>query len=379
MMRTIWGRHPQSHNLTQEEIPVLPKKYNLADGHVHRKWDVGLEEALAHLDDLFREVSREQLPALEHDFLRKFYGLMGQCYDERYYEYFFCTSASMALEIIANYLRQEKKSVTLIEPCFDNLPDIFRRHNIPLTPLPDSIIAQGKLSSFLEDDTSSALCLVSPNNPTGTVLTRKDLEAVVYHCQRRSVPVVIDASFRAYHSDQWDQYALLRDAGIECLVVEDTGKTWPTHELKLGILAVSPHLIDKIYHIYSDMILHVSPFTVRLLTICVENSIQQSLRDVREVVRHNREVLYRAVEGTILQPTEQPFMSVSWLKVGGGHTAAEVRSRTEEKGVYLLPGTYFYWSNKAKGERFLRIALARDPEMFSDAAAMLGNQVRALT
>ena len=34
----------------------------------------------------------------------------------------------MALEVVANYLRLKRSSMTLIEPAFDNLADIFHRH-----------------------------------------------------------------------------------------------------------------------------------------------------------------------------------------------------------------------------------------------------------
>jgi aspartate/methionine/tyrosine aminotransferase len=35
----------------------------------------------------------------------------------------------------------------------------------------------------------------------------------------------------------------------------------------------------------------------------------------------------------------------------------------------VLPGTYFFWHDPAKGERYVRLALAREPEMFAQAMA----------
>ena len=40
-----------------------------------------------------------------------------------------------------------------------------------------------------------------------------------------------------------------------------------------------------------------------------------------------------------------------------------------EIGVSVLPGTGFYWSTPSRGEGYVRVALAREPQMF--AAAML--------
>ncbi len=325
-----------------------------------------------NLSVIFKDTSREKLPELEDTFLREFYTLAGQTYDPATLEHFLCTSASMVLEIVANYARLNQQSVTLIEPCFDNLADIFRRHKVSLTPLPDEVIACETLDSYLVKDTSSAICIVSPNNPTGTTLTPKDLAILVEHCEKTKKLLIIDSSFRHYHPGYtWDQYGILRESSADYLVIEDTGKTWPTQELKLGILAASTRLQKDMYLIYTDMLLHVSPFIVTLLTECVKHSQKLALADVRKTVQENRKTLYAALQGTILTPCEQPFMSVSWLQVAGGYTASQVQKNLAAANVYLLPGTYFYWSERPKGERYLRVALARDQTMFREASAIM--------
>lgn len=373
-MRRLWQKREKPVNLTQEEIPVLPRKYNLTDGHVHRKWHTSFQKTVQELSAIFESISREQLPELEDEFLRKFYALAGQSLDFNKTDYFLCTSASMALEIAANYARRHKLSLSLIEPCFDNLAGIFRRHNVPLKPLPDEAIAEGRLREHIEQDTSSAICIVSPNNPTGTTLSESDLEALVGHCEDKDTLLIIDSSFRFYNPKyNWDQYALLRDSKVDYIVIEDTGKTWPTHELKLGVLAVRNRLFDEFYDIYTDMLLHVSPFTVKLLTECVKNSQEQNFRDITEVIDENRNTLYKAVEGTILTPTENPFMSVYWLKIGVGYTAEEVQKHLAQAGVYVLPGTHFYWGNREKGNSYIRVALARDSVMFREAISVMKN------
>jgi hypothetical protein len=44
----------------------------------------------------------------------------------------------MAFEIIANYLRLRRLSLTLIEPCFDDRADIFERRGVPMSPFSDA-------------------------------------------------------------------------------------------------------------------------------------------------------------------------------------------------------------------------------------------------
>jgi len=41
------------------------------------------------------------------------------------------------------------------------------------------------------------------------------------------------------------------------------------------------------------------------------------------------------------------------------------------ENVYVLSGKYFFWSNPERGQRFIRIALARDTEIFTAAIDVL--------
>jgi len=197
------------------------------------------------------------------------------------------------LEIVANYMRLAGKTLSFIEPCFDNLADIYKRHDIPLTPFPDECLESPRISEFLANSTSSAICLVTPNNPTGTTLTQDNLAKLLKHCKERGVFLVLDTCFRAYtpHEEVYDQYGMLIDSGIDYAVIEDTGKTWPTMELKVPILAVSNSVYQPIYDIYTDFLYHVSPFSVQLMTEFIKNSIRDK-EYLHHIVRVNRNALY---------------------------------------------------------------------------------------
>src|SRR5260221_469543 len=124
-------------DLTQLEIPRLPETFNLTDGHAHRPLDKNEQAIIDKLAELFMSVEREQQPELEDAYLSAFYGLTGQTIDKNKTRYLFLPSASISLEIVANYLRLNKLSLALTEPCFDNLANIFIRHDISLESISD--------------------------------------------------------------------------------------------------------------------------------------------------------------------------------------------------------------------------------------------------
>ncbi|MFM6280032.1 MAG: aspartate/tyrosine/aromatic aminotransferase, partial [Dolichospermum sp.] len=43
----------------------------------------------------------------------------------------------------------------------------------------------------------------------------------------------------------------------------------------------------------------------------------------------------------------------------------------QAKGVYILPGTFFYWNSPIEGEKYIRIALARDTNNFIQGMKLL--------
>jgi len=278
-------------------------------------------------------------------------------------------TGSESLDIVANYLRLKRMSLTLIEPCYVGLADTFRRHEIDVKPFPDELLRAEDIDQRLgELPTGSAICLVSPNNPTGRTLTAENMSKLLSLCSRKRILLIIDAAFRAYlpMSDIYDQYQLLIESDVAFVVIEDTGKTWPTMELKGPIMAISPAIYSDILHIYADLILHVSPFTIGLLTEFLKLSERDQLAAVHGVVAQNRAAMQGAIDGTELQAKEEAFASVSWLNTGS-RSGAELVQDLEVAGVYILEGTRFYWSDPTRGTNFVRVSLVRSPPVFAEA------------
>lgn len=254
---------------------------------------------------------------------------------------------------------------------------------MPLEPFPDDLLeADGEeLIAFLEQITSDVLFIVSPNNPTGSTVRSANFERIVQFCARAGKTLVLDSCFRFYMPDDqvYDQYKILADSDIDCIVIEDTGKTWPTLELKGPFLSVSERLVPDVSHINSDFLLHVSPFSIGLMTDFLRTSLKDGRSHIRGVAAQNRTVLHAELVGPFLTPVEREHMSVSWLRIDADITATEVAEELARDGVHVLPGNEFYWTDKSVGDSYIRVALMRDPEMFVQAAARLGETCRRLT
>jgi aspartate/methionine/tyrosine aminotransferase len=369
-------------NLTCYEIDSLPQPYNLTDGHAFRRWLAAEEAIVDRSAQLFRNHDRRRQAEIERAYVRDFSRLAGQTCDEAALGYLLCFTASMAFEIVANYLRLHRLSLALIEPCFDNLADMFRRHQVPLCPFPDALLdaPRAAFERGLAGIDADAICLVTPNNPTGTALAEDNLRALLGYCRERRKLLILDNCFRAYlpRDAVHDQYRLVLEAGVDAVLVEDTGKTWPTSEIKAPFFAVSRArgLYDRIYDIYTDFLLHVSPAGIKLVHEFIRLSQQDNLASVHQVVAVNRGALYENIAGTFLTPCERPFASVAWLRIDRPLSALELKRILDEHGVFVLPGNQFFWHDRRRGEQFIRVALVRDADTFREAATLLASVCR---
>jgi aspartate/methionine/tyrosine aminotransferase len=369
-------------NLTDAEVAALEEHHNLADGHAFRRWT---DEELAIVERstaIFKSVDRRRQTQIENDYLEAFFTLQRQSLRPDRFRSSMCFTASMGLEVVANYLRLNRMSATLVEPCFDNLADILKRHHVELYVFSDEYLGASSetFQAALDAIRSDAVFLVTPNNPTGSQLTRANLIALAQFCARGKKLLVLDTCFRTYlpDNDIYDQYEILIDSGVDFFVLEDTGKTWPTLEIKAPFFCVSSSIADAVSRIYSDFLLHVSPFSLALLREFILLAHQDQRRQIRDVVRLNRDVLYRDIAGTPLSPQEAPFMSVSWLRIDADWGAIDLRDAAAADGVHVLPGRQFFWSDPSLGDKYIRVALVRDLDLFTPASSRFGMTCRRM-
>jgi aspartate/methionine/tyrosine aminotransferase len=372
-------------NLTGYEIDALHRSYNLTDGHAFRSWSAAEEAIIDRSPQLFKDHDRQMQAGIEREYIRDFSRLGKQTWDEDALGYLMCFTASMAFEIVANYLRLRQLTLALIEPSFDNLADIFRRHGVPLCPVPDAWLEsptaafEQALAALIPCD---AICLVTPNNPTGMTLSEGNLRSLVRFCKEHRKLLILDNCFRAYIPRHlvYDQHGIVLDGEIDAFLVEDTGKTWPTAEIKAPFFAVSRArgLFDRIHAIYTDFLLHVSPVGIRLMHEFIHLSQRDDLAYIHEIVAVNRKLLYRNIAPTFLTPCEHRFASVAWLRIDHPINGLQLKRILDERGVFVLPGHHFFWHDRRQGENFIRVALARDAGMFREAATLLGDVCREI-
>jgi aspartate/methionine/tyrosine aminotransferase len=368
-------------NLTTMEVDALTDVdggLNLTDGHA--RLDLSAEQAaiVARIPEMFVAASRRPFPSIEAAAHRALLRALGQhTAPVGTGRILSCYSSTLATDIVARAL-PAGATVAVLHPTFDNIADLFVTRGLRLVPLSEEQL----LDREWPGPPVSAVVVTHPNNPTGLVTPEHHLRSLAEHAVRCGQTVVIDASFRGQVRDaQYDTYAVLDAAGADWITIEDTGKLWPTHELKIGLLAYSERTRLPIERAFSESLLAASPVVLQLVEALAADWVGGGYERARELVERNRAVVQETIAPVGLRLAD-PASQISVARIGlpnDGPDSSLLYKDMLERGVHVLPCAPFYWADPEGGLRYVRVSLARPFETVRAAARTLAQAYRELS
>jgi aspartate/methionine/tyrosine aminotransferase len=350
---------------------------NLTDGHARLVLSAEQAAAIARIPEMFAEASRRPFPDIEREAHATFLGAIGQhSAPVGSGRILSCYSSTLATDIVARAL-PVGASVALMHPTFDNIADLLLTRGLSLQPLSEAAL----LGRDWPEPPVSAIVLTHPNNPTGFVTPETHLRLLAEHAVRHGQTVIVDASFRGQVRDaQYDTYAALDSAGADWIVIEDTGKLWPTHELKIGMLAYSERTKLPIERAFSESLLSASPVVLQLIKALATDWVSGGYERAAARVERNRAMVKDTIGPVGLEladPTSQISVARIKLPVYGPDSSVlykELRAR----GVHMLPCMPFHWADPDEGLRYIRVSLARPFDVIETASRTLARAYREL-
>lgn len=372
-------RPPQAlTTLTEHERHALSGRFNLADGHARYSIAQHYTALIEKFPDLLTHHYDQD--ETEYDFGQAFFQLGGLTVPEQA-RTLYCPSASISIELAANYLRMNKLSVSLIEPIFDNLADCIRRHQVPLQPLKEELLYEHDTSNWRNIIQTDAIFLVLPNNPTGYLLSPAFFTQIINFCLQENKLLILDFSFRFFIPERqmWDQYQALEQSGVRYIAIEDTGKTWPTFEIKVSPLVADKQTFADLQRIYLDIFICHSPFALAFVGEFVKASQREGpLKCFQSIIAQNRTLLRTTLADTPLKPSSASHASVEWLYIENNIDDIQLVKSLYTCGIHILTGKQFFWSQKQGNSKFVRVALMRDTDLFAQGMNVLQEHIPAI-
>jgi aspartate/methionine/tyrosine aminotransferase len=218
-----------------------------------------------------------------------------------------------------------------------------------------------------------AIIMINPNNPTGSVINDRELEAVAAIALEHDLALISDEVFADYPISRPQPGSVLRQSGTLTFALGGLSKSIGLPQVKLGwIAAAGPDSI-------------VADALERLETICdaylsVSTPVQVAARDllsagasvrsqIRERVRANfasLNALASANPACSVMPVEAGWYAVVQVPAVASEDTI-VLDLLERTGVLVHPGYFFDFEREA----FLVVSLLPEPAVFGSAAEAL--------
>jgi aspartate/methionine/tyrosine aminotransferase len=368
-------------NLTTMEVDALTDKdggLNLTDGHARLALTEQQAAIVARIPQMFAEASSRPFADIEREAHATFLTALGQhSAPVGSGRILSCYSSTLATDIAARAL-PAGTTVAVLHPTFDNIADLLVTRGLTLVPLEEEAL----LAQEWPSPPVGAVVVTHPNNPTGLVTLPGHLRSLAEHAVRNGQTVIIDASFRGQVRDaQYDTYAVLEEAGADWIIIEDTGKLWPAHELKIGLLAYSERTQLPIERAFSESLLAASPVVLQLVKALAEDWANGGYERGHALVHRNRETVRATVTEVGLEIAD-PQSQISVARIAlplGGPSSGLLYKDMVARGVHVLPCAPFHWADPGSGERFIRLSLARPHETVQAGARKLAQSYHELS
>lgn len=366
----------QLYTLTEIESMGLESECNMADGHAYNDLSLEQMQIVSNLPRLWHQALSKKHKQAEEDFKLRFAEL-ARCPSLTNYRHFrVCPTASNSIDTMGTWLKEKGLKTLLIEPTFDNLALILKRRGVEVASIDeDSLMQLAQKSPTIQFD---ALFLVNPNNPTGRTLLETEFVQIVQWCAQHGKVLLLDNTFRFFAPQLYDTYQIMLDAGVSFVSIEDTGKVWPTQDLKVSLIFFSADIAAEMNFIYEEIYLCISSFQLEVLGAFLKDAHVRGLdRVVWQEVARRRAAFRQVITGSMLEIHPSSLnskISVEWVHIKDqGINDFDLTHYFKDFGLIVLPGRHFYWDSHgpSKPLNSLRISLLKPKKQFEESLAVM--------
>ena len=213
------------------------------------------------------------------------------------------------------------------------------------------------LSRYLSPNTV-ALYLNSPNNPSGKVLTREQLQQVARFAREHRLWIISDEAYDglSFEPHQHIPIATLTEVTEQTLSIFTFSKSFMFAGLRLGYLVAAPRVVQEVNKVMVHQLYSPSTVSQYMMVEPVQNRKQW----IPWLNRHYRELRDMFVEG-LRFPVQIPegtyFLFFSLKEFLQGRDYWEVFNELMEAGVSVAPGVDF----GSDFQDYIRICFTGEP------------------
>lgn len=196
-----------------------------------------------------------------------------------------------AIDVLMRSLQPEKLILSI--PTYDMYSHCASAYNIPTVEIPYTASGQPNVTRILTESTAdSMLVVVHPNNPTGQLVSAKNIHDLV---DNFTGTIVIDEAYIEYAGmhNSMERWVLTH---ANMIILRTFSKAWGLAGLRIGyVIAAAP--------IIKSLSLHKNAYTVNVVAlnaaICALEQVNELASEVRETLLNKEELRLRLVSAGI--------------------------------------------------------------------------------
>jgi aspartate/methionine/tyrosine aminotransferase len=267
--------------------------------------------------------------------------------------------------------------VVVFEPFYENYgPDAVLSGAVPrfvsLRP-PDWSFDPDELARAFSSKTR-AIIVNTPNNPTGKVFTRGELETIAALCRKHDALAVTDEIYEhiLYDGAVHVPMATLPGMAERTITINGMSKTYSVTGWRVGWAIAPPLLTAAIRKVHDFLTVGAAAPLQEAGALALElpPSYYESLARGYEARRERLLGILGEVGFVVYRPRGAYYVMVQIDPLGWDDDVAFARHLVEEIGVAVVPGSSFYREPQS-GRRQVRFAFCKKEETLAEAQRRL--------
>ncbi len=231
-------------------------------------------------------------------------------------------------------------------------------------------------------DRTKVLVMVTPNNPTGSILSRKTLEGLAEIAKEKDILVFADEVYERllYNGAVHTSIASLPGMAERTFTFNGFSKTYSMTGWRLGYVCAPPEYIKEINKVHQNAVTCAPSFVQKAGIVAIRDEKDEVLEMVKEYERR-RDYAVAAINGTkglsCLTPDGAFYIFINCREVcaKSGLTSQQLAERfLEDAGICMVAGSVFGTS----GEGYMRMSFANSYENVVEGCRIMKEYVEKL-
>ena len=267
--------------------------------------------------------------------------------------------------------------VIIFEPFYENYgPDCALTGAVPryvrLQP-PDWGFSEGELEAAFNERTR-AIVLNTPNNPTGKVFGREEMETIARFCRQRDVVAITDEIYEHILYDGCRHISIASLPGMRerSVTISGLSKTYSVTGWRVGWTIACPEFTNSIRKVH-DFLTVGAAAPLQEAGVTAVSLPESYYRQLAADYAERRSLLLGILEECgflCYKPSGAYYIMTDISRFGFPNDTAFVKFLIREIGVAAVPGSSFY-SNPADGAQQVRFTFCKKRETLEEAARRL--------